>query len=283
MIKVSNLDYTYHKSSIPAVKNLNFNVNDGEIFGFLGPSGAGKSTTQKILIGLLDGYAGEISIAGKKLYQWNHSFYDSVGVCFELPNHYLKLSGYENLQFFSSFYNVPTKDPAELLKMVGLDADANKKVEGYSKGMKMRLNFIRSLLHNPQILFLDEPTTGLDPVNARKIKDIILDQKKQGKTIFLTTHNMYDADELCDRVAFITEGEISIIDSPKQLKLQNGKRIVKVEYMNGKPKQREFDMDSIGSNSDFLNILKNDRLVSIHSEEATLDDVFIKVTGKRLD
>jgi len=283
MIKVSNLDFTYYKSSIPAVKNLNFEVNDGEIFGFLGPSGAGKSTTQKILIGLLDGYAGEISIAGKTLQQWDHTFYDSIGVCFELPNHYLKLSGYENLQFFSTFYNVPTRDPEELLRMVGLDVDANKKVEGYSKGMKMRLNFIRSLLHNPQILFLDEPTTGLDPVNARKIKDIILDQKKQGKTIFLTTHNMHDADELCDRVAFITEGEISIIDSPKQLKLQNGKRIVKVEYMNGEPEQKEFDMDSIGTNSDFLNILKKNRLVSIHSEEATLDDVFIKVTGKRLD
>ena len=283
MIKVSNLDFTYYKSSTHAVKSLNFDVNDGEIFGFLGPSGAGKSTTQKILIGLLDGYAGEISVAGKKLQQWNHSFYDHIGVCFELPNHYLKLSGYENLQFFSTFYNVPTRDPVELLQMVGLDVDANKKVEGYSKGMKMRLNFIRSLLHNPQILFLDEPTTGLDPMNARKIKDIILDQKKQGKTIFLTTHNMYDADELCDRVAFITEGEISIIDSPKQLKLQNGKRIVKVEYMNGEPEQKEFDMDSIGTNSDFLNILKNNRLVSIHSEEATLDDVFIKVTGKRLD
>lgn len=283
MIKVSNLDFTYHKSSTHAVKSLNFDVNDGEIFGFLGPSGAGKSTTQKILIGLLDGYAGEISVAGKTLQHWNHSFYDYIGVCFELPNHYLKLSGYENLQFFSTFYNVPTRDPEELLRMVGLDVDANKKVEGYSKGMKMRLNFIRSLLHNPQILFLDEPTTGLDPVNARKIKDIILDQKKQGKTIFLTTHNMYDADELCDRVAFITEGEISIIDSPKQLKLQNGKRVVKVEYMNGEPEQREFDMDSIGKNSDFLNILKNNRLVSIHSEEATLDDVFIKVTGKRLD
>ncbi len=283
MIKVNNLSFTYYKSHTPAVKDLNFEVKDGEIFGFLGPSGAGKSTTQKILIGLLDGYSGEISVSGKPLEQWNHSFYDYIGVCFELPNHYLKLSAYENLQFFSTFYNVTTRDPLELLNMVGLDSDADKKVEGYSKGMKMRLNFVRSLLHNPQILFLDEPTSGLDPVNARNIKNIILDQKKQGKTIFLTTHNMYDADELCDRVAFITEGEISIIDSPKQLKLENGKRIVKVEYMNERPEQREFEMDSIGNNSDFLKILKKNRLISIHSEEATLDDVFIKVTGKRLD
>lgn len=283
MIKVTNLDFTYRQSSTPAVKNLNFEVNDGEIFGFLGPSGAGKSTTQKILIGLLDSYTGEVSVSGRALQQWNHSLYDYIGVCFELPNHYLKLSAFENLQFFSTFYNVNTRDPMELLEMVGLGADANKKVEGYSKGMKMRLNFIRSLLHSPQILFLDEPTAGLDPVNARNIKNIILDQQKQGKTIFLTTHNMHDADELCNRVAFITDGEISIIDSPKQLKLQNGKRVVKVEYMNGNMMQREFEMDSIGNNIDFMNILKHHRLISIHSEEATLDDVFIRVTGKRLD
>jgi fluoroquinolone transport system ATP-binding protein len=258
-------------------------VNDGEIFGFLGPSGAGKSTTQKILIGLLDNYTGEISVSGKALEKWNHSLYDFIGVCFELPNHYLKLSAIENLRFFSTFYNVNTRDPLELLRMAGLGKDANKKVADYSKGMKMRLNFIRSLLHNPQILFLDEPTAGLDPVNARNIKNIILDQKKQGKTIFLTTHNMHDADELCDRVAFITEGEISIIDSPKQLKLQNGKRIVKVEYTNGNTKQREFEMDSIGNNKDFMRIIKEHRLISIHSEEASLDDVFIRVTGKSLD
>jgi fluoroquinolone transport system ATP-binding protein len=283
MIKVTNLSFTYHKSSIPAVKNLNFEINKGEIFGFLGPSGAGKSTTQNILIGLLGGYTGEIVVSGKTLEQWNYAYYDYIGICFELPNHYLKLSALENLQFFSTFYNVKTRNPLELLEMVGLENDAGKKVEGYSKGMKMRLNFIRSLLHNPQILFLDEPTSGLDPVNARNIKNIILDQKKQGRTIFLTTHNMHDADELCDRVAFITEGEISIIDSPKQLKLQNGKRTIRVEYMNGNPVQKEFEMDAIGKNNEFLDIIRNNRLISVHSEEATLDDVFIKVTGKKLD
>ncbi len=283
MIKVTNLSFTYPKSSIPAVKNLNFKVNESEIFGFLGPSGAGKSTTQNILIGLLGGYTGEIVVSGKTLEEWNHAYYDYIGICFELPNHYLKLSALENLQFFSTFYNVKTRNPLELLEMVGLEGDAGKKVEGYSKGMKMRLNFIRSLLHNPQILFLDEPTSGLDPVNARNIKNIILDQKKQGRTIFLTTHNMHDADELCDRVAFITEGKISIIDSPKQLKIQNGKRIIRIEYMNGNPVLKEFEMDAIGKNNEFLDIIRNNHLISVHSEEATLDDVFIKVTGKSLD
>ncbi|MFO7658770.1 MAG: ABC transporter ATP-binding protein [Bacteroidales bacterium] len=283
MIQANNLSFTYPKSKVQAVNSLSFEVNQGEIFGFLGPSGAGKSTTQKILIGLMGSYQGEISIMGKNLKQWDHSFYDHIGVCFELPNHYHKLSALENLQFFSTFYNVPTRDPHELLKMVGLDEDANKKVEGYSKGMKMRLNFIRSFLHDPQILFLDEPTSGLDPVNARNIKNIIMEQKNRGKTIFLTTHNMHDADELCDHVAFIADGEISAIDSPKQLKLQNGKRSVKVEYrINNADEQKLFEMDSIGHNNEFLEIIRNGHLISIHSEEATLDDVFIKVTGKRL-
>ena len=282
MIKVDNLSYTYRKSKTPAITKLGFEVEGGEIFGFLGPSGAGKSTTQKILIGLLGEFEGNIKIAGKDLKEWNYSFYDKIGVCFELPNHYLKLSALENLKYFSTFYNVPTRNPIKLLEMVGLENDGNKRVEEFSKGMKMRLNFVRSLLHNPEILFLDEPTSGLDPINARNIKNIILDEKKKGKTIFLTTHNMYDADELCDRVAFINKGKISIIDSPKQLKIKNGKRVVKVEYLNDIPVQKEFEMENIGNNTEFFNILKYNHLISIHSEEATLDDVFINVTGTSL-
>lgn len=282
MIEVNNLEFTYRGAVSPAVRALDFNVSTGEIFGFLGPSGAGKSTTQKILIGILSGYHGEINIFGKSLREKNHSYYNNVGICFELPNHYLKLTAVENLKFFSSFYNVPVADPLKLLEMVGLENDADKKVEDFSKGMKMRLNFVRSLLHSPKLLFLDEPTSGLDPVNARIIKDIILEQKRQGKTIFLTTHNMHDADELCDRVAFINDGEIKVIDSPHQLKLKNGKRSLKVEYLNGTTIEKEFDMDSIGNNNEFLSIIQNKKLISIHSEEATLNDVFIKVTGKSL-
>ncbi len=282
MIEVKDLTFSYKGSNKPAIKHLTFTVKKGEIFGFLGPSGAGKSTTQNILIGLLDGYQGDISVLGKNIKNWKYDYYDNIGVSFELPNHYLKLTAIENLNFFSTFYNVPTQKPYELLKLVGLDKDANKKVEGFSKGMKMRLNFIRSLLHSPDMLFLDEPTSGLDPVNARNIKNIILYLKKSGKTIFLTTHNMHDADELCDRVAFITDGELKVIDSPKQLKLKNGKRIIKVEYLNKKTIQKEFEMDTIGSNNEFFDIIKNKKIISIHSEEATLDDVFIKVTGKSL-
>lgn len=282
MIEVKNLIYTYPKNTKPTIKDISFKINKGEIFGFLGPSGAGKSTTQKILIKLLSGYEGNINIEDKNLNKWDNTFYEKIGVCFELPNHYLKLTALENLKFFASFYSHKVNDPMFLLDIIGLKDDANIKTENFSKGMKMRLNFIRSIMHNPDVLFLDEPTSGLDPVNARKIKDIILEKKREGKTIFITTHNMHDADELCDRVAFMVDGQLKIVDTPKNLKLLDGKRIVKVEYVNGQIKTKEFELDGLGENIEFINLLKNNHINSIHSEEATLDDVFIKVTGKSL-
>lgn len=234
MITVQNLIYSYPKSEKPTVKEVSFDVKEGEIFGFLGPSGAGKSTTQKILTKLLKNYEGNIFIKSntinKELREWKSNYYNQIGVGFELPNHYSKLSALENLQFFASFYDTPTQNPMLLLEMVGLAEDAKKKVEDFSKGMKMRLNFVRALLHNPPILFLDEPTSGLDPVNGKIIKDIILKLKNEGKTIILTTHHMNDAEQLCDRVAFMVEGKISLIDSPKKLKEKYGKRLLKVEY-----------------------------------------------------
>ena len=282
MIRVKNLVYAYPGNINPTIKNINFSVPEGEIFGFLGPSGAGKSTTQKILIRLLENYTGEIEILNKPLHKWNSNYYDHIGVGFELPNHYAKLTALENLRFFASFYNKKTKDPMELLELVDLQEDANKKVENFSKGMKMRLSFIRAMVHDPEILFFDEPTSGLDPVNARKMKNIIVDLQKRGRTIFITTHNMHDADELCNRVAFIVDGEIKVVDTPKQLKLTNGQRKVKVEYNPGKPEISEFDIDNLGNDKSFLEIIRNEKIISIHSEEATLEDIFIKTTGATL-
>jgi len=282
MIKVDDLRYTYEKNDKPTLKGLTFDIKKGEIFGFLGPSGAGKSTTQNILIKLLRNYDGNISILDNELNAWSNDFYEHIGVGFELPNHYLKLTAKENLEFFSTFYKRSVQKPIDLLEMVGLEKDANKKVAEFSKGMKMRLNFVRAFMHNPEIVFFDEPTSGLDPVNAKRIKDIILDLKSAGKTIFVTTHNMYDADKLCDSVAFIIDGEIKLIDKPKNLKMQYGARKVKVEYTNNSTNVKEFALDNLGENNEFLNILNNEYLDSIHSEEATLEDIFIKVTGRSL-
>lgn len=283
MIEVQDLSYSYPGNSSPTIKGISFRVAAGEIFGFLGPSGAGKSTTQKLLIHLLTGFEGRASVLNRDLRAWRTDYYNRIGVGFELPNHYMKLTALENLRFFASLYDVETQDPLKLLELVGLQPDANKRVEAFSKGMKMRLSFVRALLPDPQVLFLDEPTAGLDPVNARIMKDIILDLKQQGKTVFLTTHNMHDAEELCDLVAFIVDGEIKLTDSPQKLKLTGGLRKVRVEYLSdGKSVTRNFAFDGLGENDEFLSILKHENLQSIHSGEDSLEDVFIKVTGTSL-
>ena len=282
MITVKGLTFKYWGAATPAIHGLDFHIEKGEIFGFLGPSGAGKSTTQKILIGLLKAYEGEASVFGQSVAAWNSDYYERIGVSFEVPNLYQKLTGAENLTYFGSLYAGETRPPADLLGMVGLDEDGKTLVAKYSKGMRNRLNVARALLHNPEILFLDEPTAGLDPVNARRIKDLILAQKESGKTIFLTTHDMTVADQLCDRVAFIVDGAIGVIDSPKALKLRYGSRSVRVEFReNGRPAMREFPLTGLADNSAFLHTLQND-VRTIHTQEATLENIFIEVTGRDL-
>ena len=283
MIGVRDMTFTYHAGGTPAVRSLSFSVERGEIFGFLGPSGAGKSTTQKILIGLLRGYEGNVEVMGRDLGSWGADYYERVGVSFELPNHYQKLTALENLDFFRSLYRKATADPRELLDMVGLGDDADTRVSRFSKGMQMRLTFARALLHRPELIFLDEPTAGLDPVNARKLKDIVLELKSEGRTIFLTTHDMTVADQLCDRVAFIVDGHIALIDSPRELKIRQGKRKVRVEYRkNGDTETCEFPLDGVGDDEEFLRLLRREQIETIHTEEATLEDVFIKATGRSL-
>lgn len=283
MIEVKDLTFTYPGGKKEAVKNVSFSVRPGEIFGFLGPSGAGKSTTQKILTGQLAGYKGRVSVMGRDVASWRPEYYEKIGVSFEVPNHYLKLTALENLSYFRSLYSVETEDPMALLKEVGLDGDVRMPVAQFSKGMRVRLGLARALINKPDLLFLDEPTAGLDPVNARVIKDIILKKKGEGKTIFLTTHNMWLADELCDRVAFIVDGEIKLIDSPLELKLKHGRRMVAVEYsVDSRLERKEFLLNGLADNKEFLGLLRSCEVRTIHTEEATLEDIFIKVTGRGL-
>lgn len=281
MITIKNLSYTYPKSTNAVLHKLNFEIERGEIFGFLGPSGAGKSTTQKVLYKILHNFDGEIAIKNKSLNDWGIEYFEQIGVGFELPNHYLKLTAKENLELFASFYpkeNLVSFD--ELFGIVGLEDSINKRVEEYSKGMKMRLNFIRAIMHDPDIFFFDEPTAGLDPINAQKIKRHIQKLKDQGKTIFVTTHDMATADELCDRVSFIVDGEIRLTEAPSILKNKHGKHTVKVELQN--QKMAEFPIEDLGNNPNFLEFIKQDEILRINSQEATLEEVFIKVTGKKL-
>jgi fluoroquinolone transport system ATP-binding protein len=283
MIQVENLTYTYPASDFPVLKNISFDVQQGEIFGFLGPSGAGKSTTQKVLNGLLKGYKGSVLANGTDLNKMDRSFYEKIGVAFEFPNLYMKLTALENLQLFSSFFSSPTRDPLELLEMVNLSEDRDTRISAFSKGMKMRLNFIRALLNHPELLFLDEPTAGLDPGNARIMKDIILNLQQEGVTIFLTTHHMDDAGELCDRLAFMVNGSLPVIDSTKSLRLKHGKKTVKVEYIkDGGSVSREFTLGELSENHQFMEIIKTKNILTIHTQEASLEDIFIEVTGQQL-
>ena len=270
-------------STAAVVRGLVFTVERGEIFGFLGPSGAGKSTTQKILIGLLEGYRGVVRVRDKEVAAWTADDYERIGVSFEAPNHFLKLTGLENLRYFAALYHGATRAPAALLESVGLENDGNRRVGEYSKGMKCRLSVARSLLNNPDLIFLDEPTGGLDPVNMQRVKDLIRTEREGGATVFLTTHDMFAADELCDHVAFIVDGRIACIDSPRALKLQHGERTVRVEYGSGdRTTHTDFSIDGLADNTAFHRVLRERDVQTIHTREATLADVFIRVTGRAL-
>lgn len=283
MIEVRDLVFTYHGAAQSAVRGVSFDVADGEIFGFLGPSGAGKSTTQKVLIRLLKTYAGEVRIFGRDLRTWGDDYFERVGVSFELPRHYQKLTALENLRLFASLYRGKTEEPMALLARVGLEGDAHTRVSQFSKGMQMRLNLARALLHRPALLFLDEPTSGLDPVNARKVKALALDLKRRGVTIFLTTHDMQVADDLCDRVAFMVDGRIIHSDAPRALKLRHGEQQVQVEARcNGALERYRFPLAGLGQNEAFLTMLRNHPVETLHTQEATLEDIFVQVTGRSL-
>ena len=283
MIKVKNLYHSYSKDEKYAVKDASFEVEKGEIFGFLGPSGAGKSTTQGVLTGLLRLQKGEVTVAGFDVKKISNKMFNDIGMSFEQSNVYNKMTAKENLSFYAKLFDVETKDPQELLDLVGLGDKANLKAGDFSKGMKHRLTFARSMLNNPTLWFLDEPTTGLDPAIAATIKDIIWNEKKKGVTTFLTTHNMFIADELCDRVAFIVDGEIKLIDSPRNLKLQYGAKLVDIEYIkDGEPVRESLSTIEEKDRTKIKGILDTYEIQTMHTKEATLEEIFIKVTGRGL-
>ncbi len=282
MIHVEKLCFSYSKKN-SFINDMDFNVGEGEIFGFLGPSGAGKSTVQKILTGILKGYGGSVKVLGSEVKSSRRDFYQQIGVDFEFPNLYGKFTALENLNFFRSLYDRKGYDPMELFERVGLKNDAFKRVSEFSKGMKMRLSFIRAIQHKPVLIFLDEPTSGLDPANARTIKDMILEQKHEGRSILLTTHNMHDAEELCDRVAFIVDGSIKVIDTPDNLRLRKGGNAVTYTFNGSDGRHTDkAPLDGLHENREFMVRLANRQVISIHSEEQTLEDIFIEVTGRCL-
>jgi fluoroquinolone transport system ATP-binding protein len=282
MITVEGLTFAYPKAAAPTLRGLSFSLAKGEVYGLLGPSGAGKSTTQRILMGLLTGFAGRAEVFGQPVGSLGRELYERIGVSFELPAVYLRLTALENLRLFAALYSKPTLDPMKVLESVDLADAANQRVDQFSKGMKMRLNLCRALLHDPDLLFLDEPTTGQDPARSRLTRDLIRDLKKRGKTIFLTTHNMAEAEEACDRVGFLVDGSIPVTGAPAELMREFGKRELEVAVAAPAGiETRRFPMDGIGSNAEFRALLTDAQIVSLHTQEASLDDIFIRATGSR--
>ena len=281
MIEVKNLTFSYGKDK-QALHGLNFAVADGEIFGFLGPNGSGKSTTQKILTGILKGHGGTVSLFGKDLREVHtREFFREIGVLFEFPYLYANLSALDNLRYFSSFYpKKQLRDVEEVLDELEFKKDfLRKPVSSYSKGMRQRVSMARALISSPKLLFLDEPTSGLDPAGAVLFRRIIEKERQKGTTVFVTTHNMLDADLLCDRVAFITNGNIVALDTPRNLKEQNSSRRIAVCYLyQGRREEKTMETPELKSGIPF----PYDELISIHSKEPTLEDIFIRCAGRRL-
>ena len=281
MIEVENLTFSYGKDK-QALHGLNFMVGDGEIFGFLGPNGSGKSTTQKILTGILKGHGGKVSLFGQDIAAAHtQDFFQKIGVLFEFPYLYANLSAIDNLKYFSSFYPAKQlRDIGEVLEELEFKSDFLKKpVSSYSKGMRQRVSMARALISNPKLLFLDEPTSGLDPTGAVLFRKIIEEERRKGTTVFLTTHNMLDAELLCDRVAFITNGTIAALDTPKRLKEQNSSHRVVITYLyQGRREEKIIEIPELEAGISF----PYDEIISIHSEEPTLENMFIQYTGRGL-
>jgi ABC-type multidrug transport system ATPase subunit len=281
-IKVENLGYAY--GDIEAVRGISFEMAQGEILGFLGPNGAGKSTTIKMLTGQLTPKTGKASILGVDVTRDDPVIQSQIGVCFEEKNLYQNMSAVENLAFFADLFGIKGFDAEALLCQVGLGDRAKDRVKHYSKGMQQRLMVARSLINTPKVIFLDEPTAGLDPVSSRAIRNIIKKEAERGAAVLLTTHDMHEADELSDRVVFLNEGKIYAMDTPENLKLKHGKRTVKVRFREG-DEIREYvvALDQKLAGERLKEAVNTDGLMTIHTEEATLENIFIQMTGRGLE
>lgn len=280
-IVAENLVYQY--GELTAVDGISFDVAEGEVLGFLGPNGAGKSTTIKMLTGQMKPKSGKATLLGTDIAKDPKTVQAQIGVSFEITNLYEEMTAEENLKLFARLFGVSGFDARALLDRVGLGSRGKERVSGYSKGMKQRLMVARALVNRPKILFLDEPTEGLDPNSAKAIRAIIEEEQARGATVFLTTHDMVEADKLSNRVAFINQGKIEALDTPRNLKQRYGRRMMKAEVsVNGVLETREVELDGAETAARVEELFRTENVVTVHSEEATLEDIFIQITGREL-
>lgn len=317
VIQVENLTREYtltkgwlrrKKKQFQALKGISFQVNKGEIFGLLGPNGAGKTTTIKILTTLLAPTTGEAKVLGYDAFGEEKKIRPHINFIFggELGV-YRRLSGRDNLIYFADLYRISkeimNQRIEELLKLVGLSEKADFKVETYSKGMIQRLQIARGLINDPEVIFLDEPTIGLDPTGAKELREIIKKLSNKGKTILLTTHYMYEADELCDRIAIIDNGQIIALDTPENLKIYNNDlsvleiqvlgsdyKIKDIENINGVENVSSKKHDQVellqiqcenpsAITQQVMEVLRGHKVISVNTRETTLEDAYIRLVG----
>ena len=264
-----------------ALKDISMELHQGEILGFLGPSGAGKTTTIKIITGQLRQTSGEAKILGTDSTNIDASIYEKIGVVSDNSGIYDKMTVWQNLSLFAQIWRVSNTRVEEVLKQVELYEHSKKQAGKLSKGQKQRLVLARAVLHKPRILFLDEPTSGLDPTTAVEIHKMLLDLKKEGMAIFLTTHNMEEATKLCDNVALLYQGEIVEFGSPQELCLKyNHDKRYQILLDDRKEIILEQSPENIRKIAEWM---EKDQVQCIHSCEPTLESVFLQVTGKTLN
>jgi ABC-2 type transport system ATP-binding protein len=265
-----------------AVDGISFTVETGEVFGFLGPNGAGKTTTIRMLTGQLRPTGGAARVAGSDVITQRSQLKSRIGVVFEDQIIYERMTAHENLLFYASLYRVGPARVQEVLEQMRLIGRDTEPVSHFSNGMKQRLVIARALLHHPRVLFLDEPTRGLDPVMGREIRGLIADLARQGMTIFLTTHFMEEADQLCQRVAILNEGRIIALDIPARLKRQAMPDRSRVSVTQRDEQRITLNLDEPADNRRLIDLLQGHQVLEVHSQEATLEDVFVQLTGRSL-
>lgn len=279
MIRCDNVVKSFSGKKV--LSGIDLKISDGEIFGLLGPSGAGKTTLIKILTGQLEADNGTVIVLDKEVSKLTGEDNKNIGIMMDQFGVYERLSCYDNLKVFADIYGIKKDKIMETLEMVGLKDDAKTSASNLSKGMRARLCLARVFMHSPKLIFLDEPTSGLDPQTMRQIHKLILDKKKQGCTIFLTTHNMEEAASLCDNVALLNEGVIVDGGSPKEVcRRYNHQKKIVIHLTTGEDLVMSHDIEAAKEISYFL---EEGMLETIHSSEPTLETVFLELTGRRLE
>ncbi|MGZ0166010.1 MAG: ABC transporter ATP-binding protein [Planctomycetales bacterium] len=278
-IEIDNLVVRFGRFT--AVNELSLTVNEGELFGFLGPNGAGKTTTIRVLIGSQRPSSGNIRVAGFQIPGEFDSVKQQFGYVPDTENHIEEFTGRENLELFSRLYDMPLSTVDESLAQLELSEAADVVVSAYSKGMRRKLLIAREIMHRPKILYFDEPTANLDAHSTELVRELLRDLASQGTTIFLTTHNMEEVEQICDRVAILCRGELVDCDTPTNFVTRHAVRIVKAQFeQDGNVIRESLDLDLDDQRERLAEIIRTEKCVRVHSQEFNFQDVFLKITGQ---